>query len=45
MEVFTFFPLTAPVTAMLRNGLGTREPWAAGIMIAELFVAGCWCCG
>ncbi|GGG70082.1 hypothetical protein GCM10011374_38290 [Kocuria dechangensis] len=40
VAVFTFFPLTAPVTAMLRNGLGTLEPWEAGIVIAELFVLG-----
>ncbi|MHC5557581.1 ABC transporter permease [Kocuria sp.] len=40
VQVFTYFPLTAPVTAMLRNALGTLEPWAAGVVIAELFVLG-----
>ncbi|PLC10715.1 sodium transporter [Kocuria flava] len=38
--VFTYFPLTAPVTAMLRNAFGTLEPVTAGIVIAELFVLG-----
>jgi ABC-2 type transport system permease protein len=40
VQVFTYFPLTAPVTAMLRNAFGTLEPWAAGIVITELFVLG-----
>ena len=40
VRVFTFFPLTAPVTAMLRNGFGTLDPLTAGIVIAELFVLG-----
>ena len=40
VQVFTFFPLTAPVTAMLRNGFGTLDPLTAGIVIAELFVLG-----
>ncbi|WP_298590284.1 ABC transporter permease [uncultured Kocuria sp.] len=40
VQVFTFFPLTAPVTAMLRNGFGTLDPLTAGIVIAELFVFG-----
>ena len=40
VQVFTFFPLTAPVTAMLRNAFGTIDPLTAGIVIAELFVLG-----
>ena len=40
VQVFTFFPLTAPVTAMLRNGFGTLDALTAGIVIAELFVLG-----
>lgn len=40
VQIFTYFPLTAPMTAMLRNGFGTLEPGAAGIVIAELFVLG-----
>lgn len=40
VQIFTYFPLTAPVTAMLRNGFGTLSPVEAGIVIAELFVVG-----
>ena len=40
VQVFTFFPLTAPVTAMLRNGLGTLDPAAGAVVIAEVFVLG-----
>ena len=40
VQVFTYFPLTAPVTAMLRNAFGTLDPLTAGIVIAELFVLG-----
>lgn len=40
VQIFTYFPLTAPVTALLRNGLGTLPPVAAGIVIVELFVVG-----
>ena len=40
VQVFTFFPLTAPVTAMLRNGFGTLDPLTAGIVLTELFVFG-----
>ncbi|MFF2347007.1 hypothetical protein [Pseudarthrobacter sp. NPDC058119] len=40
MQVFTYFPLTAPVTALLRNGFGTLSPLEAGIVIVELFVVG-----
>ena len=52
VQVFTYFPLTAPVTAMLRNaltapvtamlrnGFGTLTGVEAGIVIAELFIVG-----
>jgi ABC-2 type transport system permease protein len=40
VQVFTYFPLTAPVTAMLRNGMGTLGAGEAALVIAELFVAG-----
>jgi ABC-2 type transport system permease protein len=40
VQVFTYFPLTAPVTAMLRNGFGTLSGLEATIVIAELFIVG-----
>jgi ABC-2 type transport system permease protein len=40
VQVFTHFPLTAPVTAMLRNGFGTLSTGEAVIVIAELFIVG-----
>ena len=40
VQVFTYFPLSAPVTAMLRNAFGTLPPVVAGVVIAELFVTG-----
>lgn len=40
VQVFTFFPLTAPVTAMLRNGLGTLDPAAGVVVIVEVFLLG-----
>ena len=40
MQIFTYFPLSAPVTAMLRNGFGTLSPLEATIVIAELFIIG-----
>ncbi|MCA4134054.1 ABC transporter permease [Arthrobacter sp. M4] len=40
VQVFTYFPLSAPVTAMLRNGFGTLNPVEAVIVIAELFITG-----
>ncbi|MEX5302950.1 hypothetical protein [Kocuria sabuli] len=40
VQVFTWSPLTAPVTAMLRNALGTLDALTTGIVIAELFVLG-----
>jgi ABC-2 type transport system permease protein len=40
VQVFTYFPLTAPVTALLRNGFGTLGPVESAIVIAEVFTAG-----
>lgn len=40
VQVFTYFPLTVPVTAMLRNGFGTLGTGEAAIVIAELFIIG-----
>jgi ABC-2 type transport system permease protein len=40
VQVFTYFPLTAPVTALLRNGFGTLTGVGAAVVIAELFIVG-----
>nr|WP_308930776.1 ABC transporter permease [Arthrobacter sp. SLBN-112] len=40
VQIFTYFPLTAPVTALLRNGFGTLNPVEATIVVVELFVVG-----
>jgi ABC-2 type transport system permease protein len=40
VQIFTYFPLTAPVTALLRNGFGTLNPVESAIVIVELFVVG-----
>ena len=40
VQAFTYFPLSAPVTAMLRNGFGTLGTPEAIIVIAELFILG-----
>ena len=40
VQLFTYFPYSAPVTAMLRNGLGSLSPLESGIVIAELFILG-----
>jgi ABC-2 type transport system permease protein len=40
VQVFTYFPLTAPVTALLRNGFGTLGAVESAIVIAEVFVVG-----
>ncbi|NTW28161.1 MAG: ABC transporter permease [Coriobacteriia bacterium] len=37
VQVFTFFPYSAAVTAMLRNGFGSLSPIEAIIVIVELF--------
>ncbi len=38
VQVFTFFPYSAPVTALLRNAFGTLPLWQAVFVIVELFV-------
>ena len=40
VQVFTYFPLSAPVTALLRNGFGTLSPGESAVVIAELFAVG-----
>lgn len=40
VQVFTFFPYTAAVTAMLRNGFGTLTLAESGIVVVELFGLG-----
>jgi ABC-2 type transport system permease protein len=40
VQIFTYFPYSAPVTAMLRNGFGSLNPIESTIVIAELFVFG-----
>ncbi|MGA7207134.1 MAG: ABC transporter permease [Specibacter sp.] len=40
VQIFTFFPFTAPITAMLRNGFGSLNGGSAAVVIAELFVFG-----
>jgi ABC-2 type transport system permease protein len=38
VQLFTYFPYSAPITAMLRNAFGSLEVWEAAIVIVELFV-------
>jgi ABC-2 type transport system permease protein len=40
VQIFTYFPFTAPVTAMLRNGFGSLSPVESAIVVAELFTIG-----
>jgi ABC-2 type transport system permease protein len=40
VQIFTYFPLSAPITALLRNAFGTLSPLESTIIIAELFIAG-----
>jgi len=40
VQIFTYFPFTAPITAMLRNGFGSLTTLESAIVIAELFVLG-----
>ncbi|NVN00583.1 ABC transporter permease [Arthrobacter sp. SDTb3-6] len=40
VQIFTFFPFTAPITAMLRNGFGSLNAASAAVVIAELFAFG-----
>ena len=38
VQIFTYFPFSAPVTALLRNGLGSLSGGEAALVIIELFV-------
>ncbi|GAA3892256.1 ABC transporter permease [Leifsonia kafniensis] len=38
VQIFTFFPYSAPVTALLRNAFGTLPLWQAIVIIAELWI-------
>jgi ABC-2 type transport system permease protein len=40
VQIFTYFPFTAPVTAMLRNGFGSLTSVQSAVVIAELFILG-----
>jgi ABC-2 type transport system permease protein len=40
VQVFTYFPYTAPVTGMLRNGFGSLGLGEAAGLILELFAVG-----
>jgi len=40
VQIFTYFPFSAPVTAMLRNSFGSLTPLESAIVIAELFTFG-----
>jgi ABC-2 type transport system permease protein len=40
-QVFTFFPLTAPVSAMVRNATGGLYWWEALAVLTLLAVSGC----
>jgi ABC-2 type transport system permease protein len=37
VQIFTYFPFSAPVTALLRNGFGSLNPFEAGFVIVILF--------
>lgn len=39
VQIFTYFPFSAPVTALLRNGLGSLSTGEAAIVIAILYVS------
>jgi ABC-2 type transport system permease protein len=38
VQLFTYFPYSAPITAMLRNAFGSLAVWEAAIVITELFL-------
>lgn len=40
VQAFTFFPYTAPVTAMLRNAFGSLDTTSAAIVITMLLILG-----
>jgi len=40
VQIFTYFPFSAPITAMLRNGFGSLTPLESAVVITELFILG-----
>ena len=40
VQIFTYFPLTSPVTSMLRNAFGSLDPVTAAVTITMLVVLG-----
>lgn len=38
VQVFSFFPYSAPITMLLRNAFGSLPLWQAAVIIVELFV-------
>lgn len=38
VQVFSYFPYSAPVTGMLRNGFGTLPLWQGIVVVVELWV-------
>jgi len=38
VQILTYFPYSAPITAMLRNAFGSLSGWEAAIVIIELFL-------
>ena len=37
VQIFTYFPFSAPITAMMRNAFGSLSLWEAAIVVIELF--------
>jgi ABC-2 type transport system permease protein len=37
VQIFTYFPFSAPITAMLRNAFGSLSSWEASVVIIELY--------
>lgn len=40
VQIFTYFPLTAPVTAMLRNAFGSLDLTSSVIVVSALVIVG-----
>jgi ABC-2 type transport system permease protein len=40
VQIFTYFPFSAPITAMMRNAFGSLSLREAAIVVIELFVFG-----
>jgi ABC-2 type transport system permease protein len=38
VQVLTYFPFTAPITAMIRNSVGNLPNWQAAVVIADILV-------